>query len=65
MKAFSASGVWWLPEAPDEQTAGTVHFDPETGTQLELIGTLIPLHQPSATMLSSGGGTAQRNPWHC
>jgi hypothetical protein len=38
--AFTVPGVWWLPDSPDENTAGIISFNPNAGTRLELIGTL-------------------------
>ena len=39
VQPFSASGTWWLPERSDQRVAGTLHFDPESGLRLELLGT--------------------------
>lgn len=38
-KAFTLTGVWWLPSKPDYQIAGTLTFEPDGHTTLELIGT--------------------------
>lgn len=34
------SGLWWLPDAPDEQIPGTLRYAPGTGLTLTLIGRL-------------------------
>lgn len=33
------SGLWWLPEAPDERVPGVLRYDREGGATLSLIGT--------------------------
>lgn len=38
MDRFTATGLWWLPEAPDDKLTGTLSFDSEDGGDLSLIG---------------------------
>jgi len=33
------SGLWWVPDAPDERVPGVLHYDREGGAKLSLIGT--------------------------
>lgn len=40
MKQFTYNGVWWLPESPSAQVAGTLQFSKEEGLQLSLFGVL-------------------------
>ncbi|MFF7825088.1 HEPN domain-containing protein [Streptomyces rochei] len=40
MEAFESDGLFWLPENPDVEVAGRLHFDPTAGVKLSLIGTL-------------------------
>lgn len=37
-REFAESGVFWLPERPDDHVAGVLTFNPETGASLDLIG---------------------------
>lgn len=32
------AGLWWLPDAPEEQVPGVLHYDSEGGLTLSLIG---------------------------
>lgn len=52
MDAFSTTGFWWLPATPDAQVAGSIHFDPSDGTQLNLLGTLTESADALHIMLS-------------
>jgi len=38
MDAFETSGLWWLPDAPDDKQGGVLSFSPEGGIRLQLIG---------------------------
>jgi hypothetical protein len=40
MQSFSARGLWWLPELPDDEIAGTLDFSSDGGATLELLGLL-------------------------
>jgi hypothetical protein len=40
MESFSVTGNWWLPDHSDRPVAGTLHFDPSEGGQLDLVGAL-------------------------
>jgi hypothetical protein len=35
---FEAIGIWWLPENPEKKLHGTLSYDPETGTILQVMG---------------------------
>lgn len=35
---LDCKGTWWLPENPKEQRTGTLHFSPDEGGELSLIG---------------------------
>jgi hypothetical protein len=32
------AGIWWLPDAPDEQIPGVLRYEPDGGLVLSLIG---------------------------
>lgn len=32
------TGHWWLPDAPEDRVPGVLHYDPEDGIELRLIG---------------------------
>lgn len=56
-ESFLREGYWWLPEAPDDQIAGTIEYDPDTGAELRLLGTFGgPMH---AIALAMGGAKYQ------
>lgn len=38
MNSFELNGIWWVPEKPDTQIAGTLRYDPVEGPYLDLIG---------------------------
>jgi hypothetical protein len=38
MQSFEAKGLWWLPQYPTHQVAGTLSFDPSSGATLSTIG---------------------------
>ena len=38
MKELTCRGVWWTPDNPEAQVAGTLSFSQQNGTVLELIG---------------------------
>ena len=38
MEAFDVDGLFWMEEVPEEQVAGRLRFEPQTGASLELIG---------------------------
>jgi len=38
MEEFEFQGIWWFPESEDHQVAGTIKFQPMSGTVLEVIG---------------------------
>ncbi len=40
MKEFTYNGVWWLPESPSAQVAGSMQFSKDDGLQLSLYGVL-------------------------
>src|SRR5438552_13345644 len=42
-RPFECTGVWWLPNAEDSTTAGTLRYSPKRGLKLSLVGTLGPL----------------------
>lgn len=37
---FEVRGKWWLPDREEHKVAGTLHFSPDEGAKLHLIGTL-------------------------
>lgn len=39
-EAFREQGVWWLPDKPNDQVAGTLTFDQDEGALLALVGVL-------------------------
>lgn len=55
------SGLWWLPEAPDERAPGVLRYDRDGGAMLTLIGTfddrLISLPAPGMTVMHEGSQT--------
>ncbi len=38
MESFEHTGIWWLPDDPENSLNGTLSFDPTVGGELELIG---------------------------
>lgn len=40
MQTFECNGIWWLPENPSEQVAGTLRFSEDSGIVLALSGVL-------------------------
>lgn len=53
MEPFEADGLWWLPDAPDSKTAGTLSVSSEGRAELTLIGAI-------TSLLSSGGTRRER-----
>lgn len=55
------SGLWWLPDAPDNRVPGVLRYDREGGTMLSLIGTfedrIMTEASPSVTLLHEGSRT--------
>ena len=37
---FETEGRWWLPDKPRKKIRGTFRFDPESGSTLNLVGSL-------------------------
>jgi hypothetical protein len=56
-QADSLEGLWWRPSTPDQQAAGTLSFDPDTGSRLRLIGALGEIVGSLRNML--GGGQSE------
>ena len=50
MDRFEYRGYWWLPDTPDNRVPGTLVFDPEEGTNLDLLGSLRGLEGVSAPL---------------
>ena len=42
------TGVWWLPESPETEIAGTLRYSPEEGIILELIGSFHDITEMNA-----------------
>jgi len=38
MEEFEYSGIWWLPENPENQVSGTLKYNPRDGATLILVG---------------------------
>ncbi len=55
------SGLWWLPDAPDERVPGVLHYDREGGATLSLIGTfedrIMTEVSPGVTAVHEGSRT--------
>lgn len=55
-------GIWFIPENPDNHLSGTLTFDPQTGIELELVGTLVSsrahdnIHEPKVILGSTTDG---------
>src|SRR4051812_1632970 len=47
MRDFNCNGIWWLPENPSDQVAGTLHFSDDSFVELSLLGTL---GEPTASL---------------
>lgn len=41
MQEFTETGIWWLPENPEQTSAGTLTFRPTEGARLELIDSFL------------------------
>lgn len=54
MQTFEMKGLWWVPEAPEEQIAGFLKFADESGAELELLGLLPDLDPSSDPVLTAG-----------
>lgn len=55
------AGLWWLPDAPDEQVPGVLRYDSVGGLSLSLIGTfedrIMTNPAPGLTMFHEGSGS--------
>lgn len=55
------SGLWWLPEAPEERVPGVLRYDPDGGVTLSLIGDfedrILTEVSPSRVVLREGTRT--------
>ena len=63
-ESFIHTGVWFTPENPDNRLSGTLSFDPQSGIELELVGTLVEsrshdnIHEPKFILgLTADGKT--------
>jgi hypothetical protein len=45
MRPLDESGLWWLPESPDQRVSGTLRFDGQARPHLSLIGQLYEFGQ--------------------
>lgn len=60
------AGLWWLPDAPEEQIPGVLHYDGEGGLTLSLIGTFEEriMSHPALDVVAVHEGTRTWNVIH-
>lgn len=55
------AGMWWLPDAPNQQVPGMLHYDSESGLSLSLIGAfenrIMSNPSPGVTIFHEGSKT--------
>jgi hypothetical protein len=54
---LDVNGMWWLPEHPDEEAYGSLHFDSESGAQLHLKSVPAGFRQLTEAKTGSAGAT--------